>query len=71
MSREDAGRARAVLYNWESRKARSHQDQILKLSQLLKVVKREVMAFLGAEHTGEDGYAVIGARPFATAESHG
>jgi len=51
VSREDAGRARAVLYNWESRKARSHQDQILKLSQLLKVVKREVpMREVGDRH---------------------
>ena len=37
--------ARSV-YNWERGKARIRQDQIAKLSQLRKVGKRQVMAFL-------------------------
>ena len=34
------------VYNWESGKARPRQDQIAKLSQLRKVGKRQVTAFL-------------------------
>ena len=42
------------VYNWERGKARPRQDQVAKLSQLRKVGKRQVMAFL-AQQAGTQG----------------
>ena len=41
------------VYNWESGKARPRQEQIAKLSQLRKVGKRQVMAFLAQSTQGK------------------
>jgi len=50
LSAESLGKVLGVsaqsVYNWESGKARPRRDQIAKLSQLRKVGKRQVMAFL-------------------------
>ena len=50
LSAEGLGKVLGVsaqsVYNWESGKARPRQDQIAKLSQLRKVGKRQVTAFL-------------------------
>ena len=45
--------ARQSVYNWESGKARPRQEQIAKLSQLRKVGKRQVMAFLAQSTQGK------------------
>jgi DNA-binding transcriptional regulator YiaG len=37
------------IYNWETGKARPRQDQLAKLSQLRKVGKRQVIAFLAQQ----------------------
>jgi len=53
MSAESLGTVLGVsaqsVYNWESGKVRPRQDQIAKLSQLRKVGKRQVMAFLARQ----------------------
>ena len=53
LSAEGLGKVLGVsaqsVYNWESGKARPRQDQIAKLSQLRKVGKRQVMAFLAQQ----------------------
>ena len=58
LSAEGLGKVLGVsaqsVYNWESGKARPRQDQIAKLSQLRKVGKRQVMAFL-AQQAGTQG----------------
>jgi DNA-binding transcriptional regulator YiaG len=58
LSAEGLGKVLGVsaqsVYNWESGKARPRQDQLAKLSQLRKVGKRQVMAFL-ARQTGTRG----------------
>jgi len=50
LSAEGLGKVLGVsgqsIYNWESGKARPRRDQLTKLSQLRKVGKRQVMAFL-------------------------
>src|SRR6476661_5826741 len=50
LSAESLGKVLGVsaqsVYNWESGKARPRRDQIVKLSQLHKVGKRQVMALL-------------------------
>ena len=58
LSAESLGKVLGVsaqsVYNWESGKARPRQDQVAKLSQLRKVGKRQVMAFL-AQQAGTQG----------------
>jgi len=53
LSAEGLGKVLGVsgqsIYNWESGKARPRQDQMTKLSQLRKVGKRQVMAFLAQQ----------------------
>ena len=53
LSAEGLGKVLGVsgqsVYNWESGKARPRQDQIAKLSQLRKVGKRQVTAFLAQQ----------------------
>jgi DNA-binding transcriptional regulator YiaG len=53
LSAESLGKVLGVsaqsVYNWESGKARPRPDQIVKLSQLRKVGKRQVMAFLAQQ----------------------
>ena len=59
LSAEGLGKVLGVsgqsIYNWESGKARPRRDQLTKLSQLRKVGKRRVMAFL-AQQAGTQGY---------------
>ena len=58
LSAEGLGKVLGVsgqsIYNWESGKARPRGDQLAKLSQLRKVGKRRVMAFL-AQQAGTQG----------------
>ena len=58
LSAEGLGKVLGVsgqsIYNWESGKARPRGDQLAKLSQLRKVAKRRVMAFL-AQQAGTQG----------------
>jgi len=58
LSAEGLGKVLGVsgqsIYNWESGKARPRRDQLTKLSQLRKVGKRRVMAFL-AQQAGTQG----------------
>ncbi len=53
LSAESLGKVLGVsaqsIYNWETGKARPRQDQLAKLSQLRKVGKRQVMAFLAQQ----------------------
>jgi DNA-binding transcriptional regulator YiaG len=53
LSAESLGKVLGVsaqsVYNWERGKARPRQDQVVKLSQLRKVGKRQVMAFLAQQ----------------------
>jgi len=53
LSAEGLGKVLGVsgqsIYNWENGKARPRQDQLVKLSQLRKVGKRQVMAFLAQQ----------------------
>jgi len=53
LSAEGLGKVLGVsaqsVYNWEGGKARPRQDQMAKLSQLRKVGKRQVMAFLAQQ----------------------
>jgi DNA-binding transcriptional regulator YiaG len=53
LSAEGLGKVLGVsaqsVYNWESGKARPRRDQIAKLSQLRKVGKRQVTAFLAQQ----------------------
>ena len=55
LSAEGLGKVLGVsaqsVYNWEGGKARPRQDQLAKLSQLRKVGKRQVMAFLAQQAT--------------------
>ena len=58
LSAEGPGKVLGVsgqsVYNWERGKARPRQDQVAKLSQLRRVGKRQVMAFL-AQHASTRG----------------
>ena len=53
LSAEGLGKVLGVsgqsIYNWESGKARPRQDQMVKLSHLRKVGKRQAMAFLAQQ----------------------
>jgi len=53
LSAEGLGKVLGVscqsIYNWESGKARPRRDQLAKLSQLRRVGKRQVMAFLAQQ----------------------
>ena len=57
LSAEGLGKVLGVsgqsIYNWESGKARPRRDQLTKLSQLRKVGKRQVTAFLAQSTQGK------------------